>query len=196
MTEVRSSHALSAKFDEALQFASDVHRNQARKSTKIPYMTHLMSVSALVGEYGGDEDLMIAALLHDVMEDQGVTRQEIEKRFGKHVADIVEGCTDTTEQPKPAWRVRKERYVAHVESADSDTKLVSAADKLHNARSILMDLRTVGAGTWKRFNATPDEILWYYNSLIQAFRKGWKHAVVDELERVIHQIEDGYTNRI
>lgn len=189
MTEVRSSsHALTARFDAALQFASDSHRQQVRKSTKIPYMTHLMAVSALVGEYGGDEDLMIAALLHDSMEDQGVTRQEIEKLFGSRVANIVDGCTDTTEQPKPAWRVRKERYVAHLGGADHDTKLVSAADKLHNARSILMDLRTVGADTWLRFNASADEILWYYRSN-GAFQKGWNHPVVEELERTISQIE-------
>ena len=179
---------LSIRFDEALCFASEIHRQQTRKSTAIPYLTHLMAVSSLVGEHGGDEDQMIAALLHDAMEDQDVTRQEIEQRFGKRVADIVEGCTDATEHPKPPWRQRKERYLAHLPEASPDTKLVSVADKLHNARSILLDFRIIGPEIWTRFNAGADELLWYYSSLIQAFRKNWQHPLVDELERVINQI--------
>lgn len=134
----------SPRFAQAFEWAASIHRQQVRKGTSIPYITHLMAVSAIVGECGGDEDQMIAALLHDAMEDQGVTRQEAEQRFGKRVADIVEGCTDTIERPKPPWRQRKERYLAHLLDADSDTKLVSAADKLHNARSILGDLRVIG----------------------------------------------------
>ena len=181
--------ALSEKFDEAFQFAAEVHRQQKRKGTEVPYLTHLMAVAALVGEHGGDEEQMIAALLHDAMEDQGVTREELVQRFGARVATIVEDCTDSTAQPKPPWRERKEGYVAHLRQAGPETRLVSVADKVHNARSILSDLRTEGPTIWKRFTAGPQEILWYYHALLEAFRSGWAHPLVDELERVVREME-------
>lgn len=181
--------SLSKRFDEAFQFASEVHRDQTRKGTGVPYLTHLMAVAALVGEHGGDEEQMIAALLHDAMEDQGVTREELVRRFGARVAGIVEGCTDSTAQPKPPWRQRKEAYVAHLRQAGPETRLVSVADKVHNARSILSDLRTEGPTVWMRFTAGPQEVLWYYRALLEAFRVGWAHPLVDELERVVCEIE-------
>ena len=144
-----------------------------------------MAVAAIVGENGGDEDQMIAALLHDSMEDQGITHQEIAERFGERVARIVEACSDCTSKPKPPWRDRKERYIAHLREASLEVRLVSVADKLHNARTILSDLRRVGPEIWKRFNAGPDEILWYYRSVIEALRQGWNHPLIDELEGVV-----------
>lgn len=181
---------LSRNFDDAFHFAAEVHRQQTRKGTEIPYLTHLMAVSALVGEHGGDEDQMIAGLLHDTMEDQGITRQQIEQRFDRRVADIVEACTDSTEQPKPPWRERKARYIEHLRTATPDIKLVSAADKLHNARSILSDLRVHGPALWSRFTVGSAEgVLWYFRGLLEAFRQGWSHPLVDELERTIGQIE-------
>lgn len=124
---------LSDKFDEALKFASQPHRHQMRKGTAIPYITHLMMVAAIVGESGGDEELMIAALLHDSMEDQGVTQAQIASRFGERVANIVEACSDSTVQHKPPWRDRKERFIAHLREAEPSVRLISVADKLHNA---------------------------------------------------------------
>lgn len=181
---------LSNRFDEAFQFAAEVHRHQKRKGTDIPYLTHLMAVAALVGEHGGDEDQMIAALLHDVMEDQGVSRQQIEERFGTRVAYIVEACTDSTEQPKPPWRERKTRYIEHLRTATPEIKLVSAADKLHNARSILSDLRVHGPALWSRFTVGSAEgVLWYFGGLVEDFRQGWTHPLVDELNRTTKRIE-------
>lgn len=181
---------LSGKFEEAFQFAAEVHRHQKRKGTDVPYLTHLMSVAALVGEHGGDEEQMIAGLLHDAMEDQGITRQQIEGRFGKRVADIVDACTDSTEQPKPPWRQRKARYIEHLRTASPDIKLVSAADKLHNACSILSDLRVHGPALWSRFTVGSAEgVLWYFRGLVEAFRQGWSHPVIDELEQTVRQIE-------
>src|SRR5262249_27252192 len=138
------SPILSDRFADAFQYALALHRNQARKDTPIPYLSHLMSVSGLALELGASEDEAIAALLHDAVEDQGVTVEEISQRFGKTVAMIVEGCTDTDKVPKPPWRARKESYIAHVRSAPASVRLVSSCDKLHNARSIVADYRRQG----------------------------------------------------
>jgi (p)ppGpp synthase/HD superfamily hydrolase len=134
------------RFEEALGYAAHLHRGHLRKGTSIPYVTHLLAVAAIVGENGGTEDEAIAALLHDAVEDQGgpATREEIRRRFGDNVVAIVDGTSDTDITPKPPWRERKEAYVAHVRNALESVRLVSAADKLHNARSILVDLRTEG----------------------------------------------------
>lgn len=181
--------ALSQRFDEALQFAASIHRQQMRKGTAVPYLTHLMAVSSIVGEGGGDEDLMIAGLLHDSIEDQGISRDEIARRFGGRVAEIVEACSDSNTIPKPPWKQRKERYIAHLREAGPDVRLISVADKLHNARSILTDLKVLGSTVWDRFNAGRDDILWYYRSVISALREGWTHPLVQELEQVVDQIE-------
>ena len=163
---------LSLRFDEAFAYASRLHACQQRKGTDIPYLAHLLAVTAIVLEYGGGEDEAIAALLHDAIEDQGgpATRAEIRHRFGEHVVDIVDGCTDAETVPKPPWRQRKEAYVAHVGDASSSVRLVSAADKLHNARSILADYRQLGEALWDRFRGGRDGTLWYYRALVDAFR--------------------------
>jgi (p)ppGpp synthase/HD superfamily hydrolase len=142
------------KFGEALSYAERVHRDQLRKATQVPYVTHLLAVAAIVGENDGTEDEVVAALLHDAPEDQGgeARLEDIRKRFGEEVAGIVAGNTDTFEDPKPPWRERKERYVARIAHEPESVRLVSAADKLHNARSILADLRSVGDELWQRFN--------------------------------------------
>jgi (p)ppGpp synthase/HD superfamily hydrolase len=132
------------RFDGALLYAARLHRDQTRKGTGVPYVTHLLTVAAIVGEYNGTEDEVIAALLHDAPEDAGGEAQlaEIRTRFGGPVADIVAGCTDAHEGPKPPWRARKEAYLDHLAEAPAPVRLVSAADKLHNARSVLC--RTTG----------------------------------------------------
>lgn len=186
---------LSERFDDALVLAASLHRAQARKGTQVPYVSHLLAVASLVIEHGGTEDEAIAALLHDAVEDQGgaPTGQRIRARFGEAVYAIVLGCTDADVKPKPPWRARKERYIAHVEEAPAPVKLVSAADKLHNARAILADHRAVGEDVWARFNGGKDGTLWYYRSLVVAFRRGASSAgvarVVDELERVVDELE-------
>ena len=179
------------KFEDALVYAARLHRDQARKGSRVPYVTHLLAVAAIVGENGGTEEEVVAALLHDAPEDAGGRErlEEIRERYGDEVAEIVAGCTDTYEDPKPAWRPRKEAYVAHVAEASSSVRLVSAADKLHNARSILADLRSLGEELWDRFTGGKRGTLWYYRTLTEAYKRAGANAVVEELDWVVREIE-------
>lgn len=183
---------LTPRYEEAFGLAARLHASQVRKGTTIPYLSHLMAVSSLVLEQGGSEDEAIAALLHDAMEDQGgqPTLEEIRRRFGENVADIVEGCSDTDVIPKPPWRDRKQAYIAHVATASPSVRLVSAADKLHNARSILDDYRNLGDDLWPRFSAGRADILWYYQSLVEAYRQAdpGPNRLVAELDRTVREL--------
>ena len=183
--------ALTRRFEQALLFATRKHAGQTRKGTPTPYISHLLSVAGLVLEAGGDEDLAIAALLHDVVEDCGGAPmlKEIRRRFGKRVAHVVEGCTDTDLTPKPPWRQRKEDYLKHLRTANADVRLVSAADKLHNARTILTDYRECGEAVWERFQGKRDGTLWYYRALLGEFRRGKSSRLLNELERVVTELE-------
>lgn len=169
------------RFESALAFACSQHHGQRRKGSGAPYITHPLAVSSIVGQYGGDEDQAIAALLHDTMEDCGVTREQIHDRYGERVAIIVVACTDTTEIPKPPWRARKEAHIAKVRSKDADVKLVVAADKMHNALCIARDRRRVGEEIWDRFTADKVGVLWYYRSMSTALVEGWNHELGREL---------------
>ena len=182
---------LGLRFEEALLFAKRKHDVQTRKATAVPYIAHLLSVAGLVLEAGGDEALAIAALLHDVVEDCGGAPmlEEVRRRFGERVARVVQGCTDTDLDPKPPWRQRKEDYLKHLQTADADIRLVSAADKLHNARSVLADYREVGESVWERFQGKRDGTLWYYRSLVDEFRKRDVNSLVNQLERVVNELE-------
>lgn len=182
---------LSTRFEEALVFATRLHGEQMRKGTTIPYIAHLLGVTSIVLEHGGNEDEAIAALLHDAIEDQGgaSTREEIRRRFGETIVTIVNGCTDAEVIPKPPWRTRKEAYIAHMAHASSSVRLVSAADKLHNARAILADYRVLGDALWTRFNGGKAGTLWYYRSLVGAFRARGTTALIEELDRVVSEIE-------
>ena len=179
------------RFDDALVYASQLHREQIRKGSGVPYVTHLLAVAAIVGEHGGSEDEVIAALLHDAVEDQGgqPRLEEIRARYGEDVAAIVWGCTDADTVPKPPWRERKEAYVAHLAEATPSIRLVSSADKLHNARSILLDLRTLGPALWDRFTGGRDGTLWYYRALADAFLRLSPGPLADELARTVGEIE-------
>jgi (p)ppGpp synthase/HD superfamily hydrolase len=177
------------KFDHALLYASRLHRDQVRKGTSTPYITHLLAVASIVGENGGTEDEVVAALLHDAPEDQGgeATLQEIRDQFGDGVAEIVDGCTDTYETPKPPWRERKERYLAHLAGASGSVRLVSSADKLHNARTVLSDYRLLGEDLWTRFNGKKEGTLWYYRAVVDALQGD--SPIVEELDRVVTELE-------
>lgn len=185
------NQVLSSRFEGALILATRLHINQVRKSTRIPYVAHLLAVTALVLEDGGDEDQAIAALLHDAVEDQGGIEilDDIGRRFGERVARIVEGCSDSFESPKPPWRERKENYLRHLREADIDILRVSLADKLHNACSILRDLQQHGDVIWERFKGGEDGTIWYYRSLVDVFRNNDFSPMVGELQRVINKIE-------
>lgn len=182
---------LSPRFEDALVFACQLHAHQHRKGTSIPYASHLLAVAAIVLEHGGDEDEAVAALLHDAIEDQGgaTTRAEIFRRFGANVVAIVDGCTDADSLPKPPWADRKAAYIAHISQASSSIRLVSAADKLHNARSILSDYRQLGEALWNRFNGGRDGTLWYYRALVEAFRSTEFTRLVEELDRTVTELE-------
>jgi (p)ppGpp synthase/HD superfamily hydrolase len=182
---------LGRRFLRALQFAAEKHAGQTRKASGIPYIAHLMGVASLVLEFGGDEDLAIAALLHDVVEDCGGAPmlKEIRRRFGSRVAKIVDGCTDSDTDPKPPWRERKETYVRHLKSADAETRLVSAADKLNNVRSILSDYREVGESIWVRFSGGREGTLWYYRALLEEFLRSKPNRLIRELELAVRELE-------
>jgi GTP pyrophosphokinase len=180
-------------FERALAFATRLHATQVRKETDIPYISHLIAVAGLVLENGGGRDPAIAALLHDSIEDCGedypggvpALRRDLEAEFGSTVLGIVEGCTDAETFPKPPYRERKERYIAHLEDAPPEVLLVSCADKLHNARAIVADLRVMGASLFERFNGKRDGTVWYYESLAKVFaRRGPKH-LAEELGRTV-----------
>ncbi|MFN3309946.1 MAG: HD domain-containing protein, partial [Anaerolineales bacterium] len=154
---------------------------------------HLLSCAALVMESGGDEDQAIAALLHDVAEDQGGHSRlvEIEALFGERVRRIVEGCSDTLESPKPPWRERKENYLEHLLKADNDVLLVSLADKVHNLRTIYMDYQRVGDQVWDRFQGGKAGSLWYFRSLLEIFSQRYPHPMLEEFERLLEYLEAG-----
>jgi (p)ppGpp synthase/HD superfamily hydrolase len=177
------------KFERALPYAARLHRDQVRKGTSTPYIAHLLAVASIVGENGGTEDEVVAALLHDAPEDQGgeARLREIQAQYGDRVAEIVDGCTDTYATPKPPWRERKERYLAHLASASGSVRLVSSADKLHNARTVLSDYRLLGEDLWTRFNGGREGTLWYYRAVVDTLRGDG--PIVDELDRVVTELE-------
>lgn len=187
----KRSVKLGPRFLRAFHFAAEKHSGQTRKASGIPYLTHLMGVASLVLEAGGDEDLAIAALLHDVVEDcgGGPMLKEVRRRFGKRVAQVVDGCTDAYEIPKPPWRDRKESYIRRLKKERADTRLVSAADKLNNIRSILSDYRVVGESVWARFNGGRDGTLWYYRTLRDEFLRCDRNRITDDFDRAVRELE-------
>ena len=182
---------LTMRFEEALVYAAHLHAAQVRKGTQIPYIAHLLGVASIALEHGADEDEAIAALLHDAVEDQGGldALEEIRRRFGDTVAAIVQGCSDAVTRPKPPWRERKEAYLTHLRDVLPAVHLVSAADKLHNARAILSDYRAMGEALWSRFKGGKEGTLWYYRALVDAFRDAGPPALIAELDRVVTEIE-------
>jgi (p)ppGpp synthase/HD superfamily hydrolase len=182
---------LGPRFLRAFEFAAEKHKYQTRKASTIPYIAHLMGVASLVLEAGGDEDLAIAALLHDIVEDCGGAPMltKVRRRFGSRVAKIVDGCTDADAYPKPPWRERKENYIARLREEDADTRLVSAADKLNNVRSILSDYREIGESVWSRFNGKRDGTLWYYRTLRDEFLRGKANRVTQDFALEVRKLE-------
>jgi (p)ppGpp synthase/HD superfamily hydrolase len=168
---------------------------ESRKGTAIPYISHLYSVAALVMESDGSEEEVIAALLHDAVEDHGgvKTLEKIRSDYGEEVAAIVDGCTDDAPpegQEKRPWRERKEEYVTHIASASDSVRLVSNADKLHNARCILRDYRDIGEAIWDRFTGKKEGSLWYYRALADVFLSNPANTfLAEELNRVVVELE-------
>ncbi len=182
---------LGPRFLKAFSFAAEKHSGQTRKASTIPYIAHLMGVASLALEAGGDEDIAIAALLHDVVEDCGGAPmlKEVRRRFGKHVAEMVDGCTDADTEPKPPWRERKEKYIRRLKTENNDTRLVSAADKLNNIRSIISDYRAIGESVWSRFNGGREGTLWYYRTLKDEFLRKKPNRITRELDLAVKKLE-------
>ena len=181
----------SARFNEALVYASELHAAQRRKGSGAPYIAHLLGVTAIVLEHGGSEDEAIGALLHDAVEDQGGAPRlaEIRQRFGPVVAEIVDGCTDSDTMPKPPWRERKEAYIAHLPNAGRSAQLVSAADKLYNVCSTIDDYREHGESVWQRFTTGRDGALWYYRTIAVTFDKLQGTSLLSQLQRAVAELE-------
>jgi (p)ppGpp synthase/HD superfamily hydrolase len=183
---------LSSRFDEAVAYAREAHADQTRKSAGIPYVSHLLAVAAIALEHGATEDEAIAALLHDTAEDAGGRARlaDVRARFGDAVAEIVAGCSDCMEVPKPPWRDRKLAYIEHAETAPPSVLLVSACDKLHNARSTVVELRYEGLSVWGRFKGGKEGTVWYYRRLLEIFRRRELDSrLIAELELAVEELE-------
>jgi (p)ppGpp synthase/HD superfamily hydrolase len=180
---------LGKLLSEAAAFAAWEFRDITRKGSSIPYVTHLFAVSALVGEHGGDQEQMAAALLHDWLEDiPGASEDVLRSRFGERVARIVVALTDTTKHPKPPWRARKEAHIASLRGAPADVRLVCAADKLHNVQSVIRDLDREGLSTFRRFSGGPDGLVWYFETIAETLGDAWPDALALRLLRATSQL--------
>ena len=204
MTENLKPHVvLTDRFSSAVKYAAEAHAEQVRKSTNIAYISHPLGVAALVVEAGGDEDQAIAGLLHDVAEDCGGEPRlaEIAELFGDRVAHIVRGCSDSltvNDSEKAPWQERKELHIKHLRGADSDTLIVTAADKVHNARAIATDIQSIGNQVWERFNSqsNPELILWYYTSIYEVLEKGGvTAALLNPLRSAIGVMADSIVSK-
>ena len=181
---------MTDRFSLAMVYAESLHRGQMRKANGCPYLSHLLGVASLVMEAGGSEDECIAALLHDAVEDQGGPRTaaEIRRRFGSAVAGIVEACSET-KHPAENWRSRKEAAVRRIPACDSSAVLVLAADKLHNARSLLASYRRVGKPVWESFRGGREGTLWYYRAMADAIARQGSNPLLGELEEAVRAVE-------
>ena len=181
---------LTDRFRRALMYALEAHAGQTRKGKNAPYAGHLLGVTALVLENGGDEDQALAALLHDAAEDAGSRARlaDIRESFGPRVAGIVEACTDAWQTPKPPWHERKRAYLDELREIDADALFVSLADKLYNTRTILLDQQAVGEHVWDRFSAPPEDVIRYYRELAKVYRERIPGPMADELHRTVQRI--------
>ena len=191
MQSGRKGPRLSTKFDKALRYAARLHRGKLRKKTKIPDIGHVLGVTAIALEYGANETEAIGALLHDAVEDAGGRKRlrDIERKFGRAVARIVDGCTDSYAERKPPWLERKKTYVAHLPAASDSTKLISASDKLQNVRSLLRNYREEGEKLWRRYRSGKQGALWYYRALVDGLDSKRIAPLVQELDRAVTQLE-------
>ncbi len=181
----------SARFEKALKYAVSLHRSQLRKGTEIPYVAHLLGVCSIALYHGANEEEAIAALLHDVVEDQGgqPRLEEIRAQFGDKVAEIVAGCTDTDTIPKPPWRERKQAYLDHLRGAAAPVRFVAACDKLENIQAMLRDYREMGESLWSRFNAGKEEQLWFFRLFIEILRQAGPSRLAEDLDRNVSELE-------
>jgi (p)ppGpp synthase/HD superfamily hydrolase len=194
--EHRPTVVLSSRYADAVAYAAAVHAEQPRKGTDVPYVAHLVGVSSLVLEAGGDEDLAIAALLHDAAEDHGgeARLEDIALRFGGRVADIVRQCSDSLPadgQAKGDWETRKAEHLARLRTAAPDVLVVWISDKVHNGRAIVTDVTCSGPAAWSRFHAPAPRIEWYYRANLEiAESRDVPCALLAPLRAVVAQISE------
>lgn len=186
---------LSERFERALTYTVRLHANQVRKDSRTPYIAHLLATTGLVMEYGGSEDEIIAALLHDALEDQpnhGKTAGEIEAQFGSNVLAIVQACSDTQTLPKPPWQGRKEAFLQSLAAASPSACLVITADKLHNTRTLVREFREHGDAIWQRFKGGRDGTLWFSRSMLATLEKctTTPRALLSELSDAVIELEN------
>ncbi|MBP1769856.1 MAG: guanosine polyphosphate synthetase/pyrophosphohydrolase, partial [Candidatus Aminicenantes bacterium] len=183
---------LSGRFVDALEAAAVMFAAKDRKGTGIPYIAHLISACAIALQNGADEDQAIAALLHDTIEDipDKARARATVGLFGAEVLRIVEACSDSDTPVKRPWEERKARYIERLPHEDQSVLLVSASDKLDNARAIVTDLKKDGAKVWDRFNAPRDRQLWYYGELLKIYKERLKgrEMLVDELAQAVAEM--------
>ncbi len=188
---IPANFRLTARFERALTYAARIHARQTRKGKATAYIAHLLGVAGIVLDHGGDEDQAIAALLHDAAEDQGgrARLRDIRRKFGPRVARIVDACTDTYQDPKPPWLERKKSYLRRLRHASPGARMVSAADKLHNARELLSDILASRGRrqveVWFRFKGGREGTLWYYRSMAREFQLRGPKRLGAELARVV-----------
>lgn len=185
---------LGERFEHALIYTARLHANQVRKDSRTPYIAHLLATAGLVMEYGGNEDEIIAALLHDALEDQphnGNTAREIEAHFGNGVLAIVQACSDTQTHPKPPWRQRKEAFLQSLPTAPPSACLIIAADKLHNTRTLTREYREHGDAIWQRFKGGRDGTLWFSQAVLAALHQcaDMPPAMLSELADAVTELE-------
>lgn len=181
---------LTQRFISAVARAHALHASQARQGSSAPYLTHLLGAAANVLHFGGDEDQAIAALLHGVAaeRDGRATLDALRGDFGERVARIVAGCRDTFDSAEPAWRKRKEAYLARLATASPDVLLVVAADKLDDLRAIVTDLRTRGSEAWSILPGGRDGSLWYYTALAGALRRAGVGSIAIALGATLEEL--------
>jgi len=184
------SYAASARFAAAIQFAHRAHDGQLRKGSTVPYIAHPLAVAGLALHYGADDEVAMAALLHDTVEDAGgrPTLWRLRWAFGWRVAAIVEGCTDSFSSPKRSWEERKRDFVAKLPSRPREVLLVVACDKLDNLRATADDLRRQGRRALDKFSAPPARLRWYYAECVRAVRDAIPSPLADRLERELDAV--------
>jgi len=190
MAKLGRKYRVGKRFDDAIGYALRLHRKQQRKGKNVPYAAHLLGTAGTVLDFGGDEDQAIAALLHDAAEDHGGRNrlEKIRERFGPDVATMVEDCTDTFEEKKPEWKARKQAYIASLPKKAARSLLVSAGDKLNNARAIVADLRVDGPDTLERFQGKRQTV-WYFRKIANTFQKLKTGPIAAELEAAVREME-------
>lgn len=189
---------LTPKINKAINKAAELHRHQIRKDVDIPYIMHPFSVAIILSNYTSDEDVIIAGLMHDTVEDvRGYTFKKLAKDFGARVAGIVQEVSEdktsyyTKDKEKKTWYIRKKKYISGLETASTDALLVAAADKIHNINSLIESYENLGGRLWKNFNAPEPkrDYLWFYSKVLDVLEKRLKSDIVKELKQGFRQLD-------